>query len=422
MQVRRLIVVSTVVVLGVGSFLAGRVSMSNSPVPTTVPATSSTLHDAFSPFSVDFSSKTRGWALGVTRCHASATCLSLRETTNAGRSWSPRPLPRSLFQLADRNVQGAPALFNGTTASSHTINVNVRFANSYDGWIFGSRAIVNKENGFPSVTLRPILWSTHDGGRTWKAQSQSWIDALTGPVLDLESSSHTVYLMAANKSSDVTVESSPVGRDSWHVADSKGLFEPAGGGALSGAMVLSGPNGWLIEGNDRGATGSAQLNKFGRWVPWTAPCQSVGDSLAVPAAATAQHLVVDCVMGGFASPLSRTAPRGATLGSTWLYVSDNAGRTFTAGPELSLSDANFVSVLASPTPSTIIISRGSAPHQELSASFDGGHRWSVVFVGNVFYVHFVSPTDGVALVGPTKGTNRLLMTFDGGHRWLPISF
>ncbi|HUZ41979.1 MAG TPA: hypothetical protein VMU68_11395 [Acidimicrobiales bacterium] len=421
MRVRRLIVVSTVFVFGVGLFLAGRASTSNHPVPTPGPATSSAVKDAFSPFSVDFSSVARGWTLGMTPCHVRTACLSLRETTNAGRSWSLSALPQSLLHLADRRVQGAPAVLYGTPDSSYTINLNVRFANSHDGWIFGSVAVPTKENGFPSVTLMPTLWSTHDGGRTWKIQPQSWIDAQSGPVLDLEASSSTVYVMATNKSFGVTVESSPVGRDSWHVSDSKGLFIPAGGAALSGAIVLFGPNGWLIEGNDRGITGSAQLNKFGRWVPWTPPCESVGDSLAVPAASTAQHLVVDCVMGGFASPLSRTAPRGATLGSTWLYVSDNAGRTFTAGPELSSSDVNFVSVLASPTPSTIFISRGSAPHQELSASFDGGHDWSVVFVGNVSYVHFVSSTEGVALVWPTKGANQLIMTFDGGYHWLPMS-
>ncbi len=228
--------------------------------------------------------------------------------------------------------------------------------------------------------------------------------------------------MALNKSFSVTVESSPVGQDNWHVSDSRGLPTPAGGGSPSGAIVLAGSHGWLVEGNDRGTTGSAQLNNVGRWVPWTAPCESVGDSLAVPAASTSSHLIVECVMGGFAYPLSSTAPRGATLGSTWLYVSDNAGRTFTAGPELGRVGQYFGPVLASPEPKTILMTRNIAPHQELRASFDGGRHWSVVYFGDVLFLHFVSSTEGLALVQPSKGPNQLIMTYDGGIHWSPVLF
>jgi hypothetical protein len=127
-------------------------------------------------------------------------------------------------------------------------------------------------------------------------------------------------------------------------------------------------------------------------------------------------------MGGFASPLSRTAPRGATIGSTWLYFSNNAGRTFVAGPELGRNNVYFGSVLAAPKPATILITRNISPHQELVASFDGGRHWNVVYFGNVSFVHFVSSTEGVALVQPTKGSNQLIMTFDGGYHWFPITF
>ena len=421
MHARKLVVILAIVVLGAALFLAGRASVSNAPVSTSTLSTSSVVKNSFSPISVDFSSLERGWALGTTSCHASTDCLSLSKSTNAGRSWSVGPLPQSLLRLADRRVSGAPAILYGTTNGYGTPSLNVRFANADDGWIYGSLPVPTKVNGYPSVTFKPVFWSTHDGGLEWKIQSQSWFYS-EGPVLDLEATSSTVYLMALNKSFNATVESSPVGQDSWYVSDFKGLLTPAGGGPLSGAIVLSGSHGWLVEGNDRGTTGSAQLNNSGRWVPWTPPCQAVGDSLAVPAASTSRHLIVECVMGGFASSLSSSAPHGATLGSTWLYVSDNAGRTFTAGPELGRGNVYFGSVLASPKPTTILITGKTPQNQQLLASFDGGLHWTVVYSGNVTFVHFVNSTEGVALVQPSKGPNQLIMTFDGGYNWFPIPF
>lgn len=421
MHARKLVVIVVIVALGTGLFLAGRASVSKTPVPTPEPSTMIVVKDAFNPLSVDFSSLDRGWALGTSSCHTNTTCATLAETKNGGRSWYASPLPRSLLFLANRKVLGSPAIFNGTLDGYRTPNLNVRFANADDGWIYGSLPVPTKVNGQPSATFKPVFWSTHDGGLSWKLQPLSWMYS-QGPILDLEASSSTVHLMALNKSINVTVESSPVGRDSWLLSDVKGLYTPAGGGPLSGAIVLSGSNGWLVEGNDRGITGSSQLNSAGRWVPWTAPCQSVGNSFTVPAVSTPNHLVVECMMGGFASPLSPSAPSGAIIGSTWLYVSHDAGRTFTVGPELGHNNVYIGSVLASPTPSTIIITRDIAPHQELLASFDSGRHWTVVYFGSVFLVHFISRTEAIALVQPPKGPNQLIMTFDGGHDWFPISF
>ncbi len=420
MHARKLVIIVAIVVLGAGLFLAGRASVANTPSSTTTSSTSGVVNGSFSPISVNFSSLERGWVLGTTSCHTGTTCLSLRRSTNAGRSWIVSPLPQLLLSRADRQVLGSPAILYGTSAGDDISNLNVHFANADDGWIYGSLAVPTKVNGQQSAIFKPVFWSTHDGGLVWKIQPQSWIYA-QGPVIDLEATSSTVYLMALNKSFNVTVESSPVGEDRWHVSDSKGLSTPAGGGPLWGAIVLSGSNGWLVEGNDRGTTGSAQLNGSGRWVPWTAPCESVGDSMAVPAASTSSYLIVECVMGGFASPLSKTAPPGATLGSTWLYVSTNAGRTFTAGPELGQGRVYFGSAIASPKPTTILITR-SSPNQELLASFDGDRHWTVVYFGDVTFMHFVSSTEGVALVQSPKGPNQLIMTFDGGHKWFSIHF
>jgi hypothetical protein len=338
-------------------------------------------------------------------------CLALRETTDAGRSWSSVPLPGSLVAAADHNVDGAPAdLWEGSE-----FGLNVRFADPTDGWIYGGLTVPG--------AVGPALWSTHDGGLSWRQQPTG---ALTWSIFDLEAAAGRAYLMAEKKGwAGVTVESSPVARDDWHAV--LALGNNAGGAEPSGTIVLQGPNGWLVEGNDRGTAGSARLAGNGQWVAWTPPCASVGNSFAAPAASGASGLVAVCVMGGFASGLSKAAPRGAALQSSWLYFSENGGATFEAGPELGLQGYSFGDVLASPSPGVVLLSRayfgnGDAADQDLRASFDGGHHWTVVYRGVLSYLGFTSPEQGVGIVQSSKRTTAMIMTFDGGHHWRPVAF
>jgi hypothetical protein len=110
----------------------------------------------------------------------------------------------------------------------------------------------------------------------------------------------------------------------------------------------------------------------------------------VPAASTAANLVAVCVIGGFGGYVATgSEPRGATSGSTWLYFSDNGGRTFQAGPELGRFD-NYFGQVDSPAPGVVLASGYGTPG-DLEASFDGGHHWAVVYRGGPFYLGFTSP-------------------------------
>jgi hypothetical protein len=128
-------------------------------------------------------------------------------------------------------------------------------------------------------------------------------------------------------------------------------------------------------------------------------------------------------MGGFAYGLSKSAPPGATLESIWLYFSSDGGKTFTAGPEIG-KQVGFFGVVASPTPGAILADGMSASGQdELLASFDAGVQWGVVYTGDVAYLGFTSPTQGVAIVRNFQSaSSTMIMTFDGGHHWAPVSF
>lgn len=244
-------------------------------------------------------------------------------------------------------------------------------------------------------------------------------------LYDLEAADGTAYLLLANAQAQANVYRTPVAHDDWTRASTPFLPGPAGGAEPSGAIVLAGSTGWLVEGNDRGTDGSARL-VGGHWVAWTPPCAAVGHSFAIPAASSPSELVAMCVMGGFAYPLSPAAPRGAKLGSTWLYLSTDGGQTFHAGPQVAAAgagNAGWGGPLASPTPATIVTSgRTPAGRNDLVATFDGGVHWTAESPGAPLYVGFTSPTQGVAIVQAPSNALSLLMTFDGGHSWSTVSF
>lgn len=401
--------------------LAGLLAAVTAPVALAAVPTGDS---AFHPLSVTFVSLSTGFVLGTVPCKSAGACLALRETTNAGRSWAPRPLPAKLVRDADRTItNGLPKGSPGSVRLPAALyglygGLEVRFANAQDGWIYGG--LWRSDS-----TLQAVLWSTHDGGATWHhlAVLPGKLRRYDGVVFDLEAAGGTAYLLAPNSSNAVSVESSPVGSDNWRTDTTPPLQNPAGGGQQSGTIVLQGGRGWLVEGNDRGVTGSAQLLATGKtkWSSWAPPCAKVGNSFFVPAASTATDLVAVCQMGGFANALSKSAPPGARLGSYWLYVSKNGGASFFAGPELGGLSYPFSGLLASSSPGHIFLGYGA---NELLASFNGGRTWARVYKGGFFYLGFTSPTQGVGLIRPSprdRATTQMVMTFDGGRHWAPVA-
>ncbi|MGA2758412.1 MAG: hypothetical protein ABSF58_13780 [Solirubrobacteraceae bacterium] len=372
----------------------------------------------FEPESVSFVSLAQGWALGTAPC-VTGRCLGLRETIDRGRVWTARPLPAALLALSDRRFASleAPA-----TALS------VRFADARDGWIYGGVPFSYRQSNFAFYGLRPILWSTHDGGAHWAPQLAS--DLPHGDsIYDLEAAGGSAYLMRATGVGQVTVEHTPAGRDEWTFMATPPLHGPAGGAQPTGQFVFAGGAGWLVEGNDRGTDGSARLDG-GHWVTWTPPCASVGDSFAIPAASSATSLAAVCVIGGYVSIPTAQAPPGAVAGSSWLYTSADGGLSFTAGPEIARQDAGDPAAgggpIASAAPQTVVLGRFEPPsgRSQMVATFDGGAHWSVVASGDPLFIGFTSPTQGVAILSAHSGatSTSMLMTYDGGHHWSTVSF
>lgn len=368
----------------------------------------------FNPVSVTFISPSTGWALGFTRCSSTHRCFALRKTVNAGGSWTNVALSASLLGDADR-VDPANHGSNATTT------LNVRFANPRDGWIYGS-VIITMGDASPAGTMVTKLWSTHDGGRTWTAQNISAM-GMTYAVLDLGVSRGVVHAVGFGSSnSNVVIRSSPVGVDRWRRTNTATMWTPAGGSQIEGGFTFSGTRGWVIVGNDRGATSGATLSAKGQWVPWKLPCESVGGSYVVPAALNSRDLTALCTMGGFAYSLSKSAPPGAKLGSLWLYTSRNGGATFNAVSRIGSGKYNYLNPLpgipSSPAPGTVLIdvpSQSGSP--ELLESFNSGSTWTVVYRGELTSLHFITASRGVGIVQTTPDSYSMIVTGDGGRHW-----
>ncbi|MGH9106471.1 MAG: WD40/YVTN/BNR-like repeat-containing protein [Acidimicrobiales bacterium] len=370
---------------------------------------------AFNPLSVTFVSLHRGWALGTVPCQRAGQCAALRSTDNSGKTWSAAPVPVGLRTLADHKIDGRPEL------EALPGVLEVRFADPSDGWISGGLTV--------GQTFEPLLWATHDGGATWRRQPVLPGMAYgTGPLMDVEAAGGTVYALVPGRQG-AHLDASAMGRNYWRPVPTPRLPWPAGGAQPTGSIVLHGGAGWLVVGNDRGVTGSARMLPDGQWTAWSPPCENVGNTYSVPAASAVANLVAVCQMGGFASPLSASAPAGASIGSSWLYFSYDGGYRFIAGGEVSRGPQVTFGPVASPKPGAVLLGRTfigkQAAHHQLISSFDYGHHWVVAYRGDVFYVGFTSPSQGVALVQLSAGTTpttAMIMSFDGGHRWQKVVF
>ncbi|MHB1251722.1 MAG: hypothetical protein ACYC0I_06285 [Acidimicrobiales bacterium] len=338
--------------------------------------------------------------------------MQLRTTHDGGATWTLDPLPQALLRAADAR--------DTTTISAVSLSppfalLNVRFANVRDGWIYGTIPSVDRFGGITTSRWLVTLWSTHDGGATWTKCSLPGIGT-EGTTFDLQASSREVYLLGEGpKFTSVLVES-PVEHNHWTVVTSPPLPFPAGGSETSANIVLNGRTGWLVEGNDRGITGSLRLKHDGHWTEWSPPCSSVGDSYVVPVASNPNDLGVVCEIGGVFSQPAPKAPPGATPGSWWFYTSNNAGLSFHAVRELHAQQGYFAT-LASPAPNVFFFQYDSGHGLELVVSRNNARSAHAVFRGLIAYLHFMNRSDGVAIATSPSNTPEMIMTHDGGRSW-----
>jgi hypothetical protein len=321
----------------------------------------------FKVASMTFVSASDGWVLGTTKTCAHAPCTSVLRTTTGGRSWVGIPAPK--FKLA--------------RFSSQAGLVRLRFADSLDGFAYGSQ-----------------LWVTHNGGSSWYR-----VRALPSYITDLEASAGKVYAVSRNsRSGRQTVYSSPAGTDSWRRV--AGLPVIRGFSGL-GTITLHGTAGWIILGGRVYATQNGSS-----WVKEPFRCPT--------------HFSIDSVGAYSTHQITVLCSGLAGLGNTQkiVYASSNGGATFTKrGTPPSGGDGGL---LAQPTLRHVFVASWSAA-TFVYKSTNGGRTWHQ----NLFLPDaglgwndfgFTTATQGVGVEGnPTLGSH-LWITYNSGHTWHRVVF
>ena len=298
----------------------------------------------------------------------------LSSTTDAGANWSRVGLVPA--QLAGPN----PAVSK------------VRFATKNDGWAFG-----------------PQLWSTHDGGHTWTAQTTP------GPVYDVEASGGVAYLLEATCGTEPCIQGdrlmqTPVSTDRWTAISGPKLADGAGLLAPHGNTV------WVVV-NGGGTTTFDMVVGGSSWHRLTSPCAAAGDNLALVGVAPVSTTQLFELCAGDPGAGSET--------KVVLFSSDgglHATATSAAPPRGGIASG----IAAASTAVVAVPAASGASYVYRTAN--GGHTWAMPLNqgdGGVGYfdVGFTTATQGVAVYGtPAQGNSALLMTHDGGATWKPVTF
>lgn len=254
----------------------------------------------------------------------------------------------------------------------------IRFANLRDGWAFG-----------------PQLWSTHDGGKTWRNIGES------AAVSDVEASDGRAYAIVGSQ-----LLRTPAGSDSWTAVPGA----PQGGRSIA----LHGGAVWITTGSGQLATSTDGAT----WRTLNSACGSAGTQwqLAGVAPVDASRVYLLCAGGVGAGNEDKKV----------LYSTD--GGVHATPTNVDPPRGGDINGFAAASPTIVAVSARSGA-SFVYRSGDAGHSWQTVLQqgdGGVGYfdLGFTTSSQGVVVYGrPGTGvTTTLLMTHDGGASWAPVTF
>jgi hypothetical protein len=368
---------------------AGVPAVSGSATPATVTPAAPPVPQNFQPTSVTFVGVNTGWVIGqagVPGHCATQYCTSVARTDDAGQTWYGVHAP----------MTGAPA---GATGVGQ-----LRFLNTTNGWAFG-----------------PELFSTHDGGGTWKQ-----VDTGGLRVTDLETVGDRAFAIfgscsgtgsgSAAQCTRFSLYSSPADEDDWQpvtgMSDlSADLANTLPAQVAAPALVLTSTQGYVLAAD--GTLYGGPVDGSGSWqqidsTPAAAAACDPGPSQdgqpphQMLGAATSSDLMLVC-----GTP---AAPGGATV-----YTSADGGKAWKQGSHFSGVSASEVA--AQPGGKIIVATTGG-----LEVTQNGGTSWQLTEAaptgpaGGFSWVGLTSRDQGVA-VPADPAQHAVWFTHDGGQIW-----
>jgi photosystem II stability/assembly factor-like uncharacterized protein len=320
----------------------------------------------FEPTSVTFIGTNVGVVLGVAGSCATRSCTAMAATHDYGRTWSEMAAPPA-----------GPA--DGKKGVSQ-----VRFLGYKNGWAYG-----------------PALYATHNGGKSWRA-----IFTHGGRVIDLSTVGHRAFAVVgfgctgagaryATGCTRFTLFSAAAASNEWDaVTKASGT-----GGAIAGALQLTGKHGYLLAGG-RLYAGPVRKGAWHRVSPARVPgCIRPGASgpqLIAPAPAASELFLV--CLNSATSML--TLYQSPSTGSSW----QRRGVVQAAGIAQSLA--------VTPSGSLVL-----ATTTGIYRSADG-RTWNPVFTrpaGGFSFIGMTTDTQGVAVAASLR--RDVYITMDGGRTW-----
>ena len=336
----------------------------------------------FRPESVTFVSVGVGMVIGLSTC-GDVQCLRLAKTIDSGHTWT---------WLAGGGLSGL-SLADGW---------QLRFADAQNGWISG-----------------PLLFATHNGGRTWTQIALPGLGSRTGSVGALEVADGRVFAEVAEGTDQdtygpVVLFSTEVSKDSWAAVGNVATGSAGYPGEISVAQgaiwAMLHPG---VVSQDHGVEVHSLLYHSTDGVTWhdsLLPCPPL--TVASVAAATSTRVFIVCSGGVAAGSQVKTA-----------YLSNDGGANYKRVGDPPFA-GDFDEVAASPLAFSVAVASGAT---YIYTSFNEGRDWATTYLPQtgglpLSDLRFTTPTQGVVIFGVPAYPQwlQLLMTRDGGHSWATI--
>ena len=333
-----------------------------------------------------------GWVLGEGRAGCSA-CLVIKNTINGGRSWSAVPAPRG----------GLPGPTSEACVRLGGCIGHLLFVNRHDGYLYG-----------------PGLFTTTDGGRTWRRQAGKQTEALATVAPGV------VWRLAYDHDGcpgpcDVILQQQRAGSTRWTTV--RAPFDDTLTGvspqivSIGAARILIVFYGNLASGFPSSASFYIADDQGRSWTTRTDPCGFTGstENNALETSATGQGtVVVECLAKGDSN-------------DRFIVVSRDGGQTF--GPRHRISSND--SIIAAASPSAIVAATGDVSGEgpityTVDVTSDGGAKWRTVVRDRETLVDTMPGESFLAFASLSVAHwigygNKLWTTTDAGRHWTSSS-